>query len=182
MVYAGCVTMKRRILIVDDESEIRSILKDYLEDLGEVIGVESGDQAVRALEQGRCDLIISDYNMPGMNGLELLRHLNSQGGNIPLIWITGRSSKDLVVEAWKEGVFDYFEKPFDLEQIRKSVITALSLADPLAGQGGTRERTPWTPELDPGLEAPVRLRAGEVGLEPSEYLCRLIRKDLGIIE
>jgi DNA-binding NtrC family response regulator len=182
MVYARDVTMKRRILIVDDESEIRSILKDYLEDLGEVVGVESGDQAVRFLEQGRYDLVISDYNMPGLNGLDLLRYVNSLGGDLPLIWITGRSSRELVVEAWKEGVFDYFEKPFDLEQIRKSVITALSLADPLGAAGGSQLKTPWTPELDPELEAPVRLRAGKAGLEPSEYLCRLIRKDLGIIE
>ena len=176
------MTPTRRILIVDDEPEIRSILMEYLEDLGEVVGVESGELAVRALEEKRFDLVISDYNMPGMNGLELLRHMNGQGGEIPLIWITGRSSRELVVEAWKEGVFDYFEKPFDLEQVRKSVITALSLADPLKSAAPGSVRTPWAPELDPALEAPVRIKAGQAGLEPSEYLCRLIRKDLGIIE
>ncbi len=172
----------RRILIVDDESDIRGILMDYLEDLGEVVGAENGSLAVRALEEQRFDLVISDYNMPGMNGLELLRHLNSRGADIPLIWITGRSSRELVVEAWKEGVFDYFEKPFDLEEIRKSVISALSLADPLKSADPEPVKTPWTPDLDPSLEAPLRLKAGQSGLEPSEYLCRLIRKDLGIIE
>ncbi len=160
---------------------------DYFEDLGEVVGVESGEVAVRALEERRFDLVISDYNMPGMNGLELLRHLNSLGGDIPLIWITGRSSRELVEEAWKEGVFDYFEKPFDLEGIRKSVISALSLAAPLKSVGpesvGPESVTaPWVLQLDPTLEEPVRQKAVQSGLEPSEYLCRLIRKDLGIIE
>jgi DNA-binding NtrC family response regulator len=169
-------------LIVDDEADIREILMDYFEDLGEVVGVESGEVAVRALEESRFDLVISDYNMPGMNGLELLRHLNSQGGDIPLIWITGRSSRELVEEAWKEGVFDYFEKPFDLEGIRKSVISALSLAAPLKSVDLETVRTSWSLELDPSLEEPVRQRASMAGLEPSEYLCRLIRKDLGIIE
>jgi DNA-binding NtrC family response regulator len=172
----------RRILIVDDEADIREILMDYFEDLGELVGAESGEAAVLALEAGRFDLVISDYNMPGMNGLELLRHLNSRGGDIPLIWITGRSSRELVEEAWKEGVFDYFEKPFDLEQIRKSVISALSLADPLKAVVPEPLKTPWTPGLDPALEEPVRVKAHQAGIEPSEYLCRLIRKDLGIIE
>lgn len=174
--------MQRKILIVDDEPEIRSLLADYLEDLGEVVGVESGDSAIQMLEQDRFDVVISDYSMPGMNGLELLRRLNANGGEVPLIWITGSSSRELVVEAWKEGVFDYFEKPFDLEQIRKSVITALSLADPVKTAHPEARTVPWTPELDPALEAPLRHKAGQVGLEPSEYLCRLIRKDLGIIE
>lgn len=172
----------RKILVVDDEPEIRSLLADDLEDLGEVVGAENGDQAIRLLEQNRFDVVISDYSMPGMSGLELLRRLNASGKEIPLIWITGRSSRELVIEAWKEGVFDYFEKPFDLGQIRKSVITALSLADPLKAASTETGSGPWTPELDPALEAPVRHKAGQAGLEPSEYLCRLIRKDLGIIE
>ena len=172
----------RRILIVDDEADIREILMDYFEDLGEVVGAESGEAAVVALEARRFDLVISDYNMPGMNGLELLRHLNSRGGDIPLIWITGRSSRELVEEAWKEGVFDYFDKPFDLEQVRKSVISALSLADPLKSVGPQSAPALWAPELDPSLEEAVRAKALQSGLEPSEYLCRLIRKDLGIIE
>jgi DNA-binding NtrC family response regulator len=176
------VANPRKILIVDDEPEIRSLLSDDLEDLGEVVGVENGVVALRALEERRFDLVISDYNMPGMNGLELLRQLNSRWGNIPLIWITGRSSRELVVEAWKEGVFDYFEKPFDLGQVRKSVISALSLADPMKAATPGSGRTAWAPDLDPSLEEPVRQKAAQAGLEPSEYLCRLIRKDLGIIE
>ncbi len=170
--------MNRAILLVDDEKEIRELLSDFLQDLGETVGVSNGIEALEALKQRHFDLVISDYTMPGMNGLELLKQMNAAGSRTPLIWITGRSTRELVVEAWKEGVFDYFEKPFDLEQIRKSVITALSIADSVSGESSGEGSGLWRPELDPALEAALTLKAGTLGLTPNEYLQRIIKQAL----
>ncbi len=118
---------KKRILIADDEIEIREILKDLLEDLGEVTCVENGVQALNELGRRTYHLLITDYNMPEMNGMSLLKRLNELGVHMGVIWITGRSTRELRVEAWDQGVVDYIEKPFQLDQVRKSVLRSLSM-------------------------------------------------------
>ena len=118
---------KKRILIADDEIEIREILKDLLEDVVEVKCVENGAQALNELSQRTYQLLITDYNMPELNGMNLLKRLNELGVEIPVIWITGRSTPELATGAWKGGVVDYLEKPFNLDQVRKSVLRCLSM-------------------------------------------------------
>ena len=118
---------KKRVLIADDEIEIREILKDLLEDVVEVKCVENGAQALSELSQRTYQLLITDYNMPELNGMNLLKRLNELGVEIPVIWITGRSTPELATGAWNEGVVDYLEKPFNLDQVRKSVLRCLSM-------------------------------------------------------
>ncbi|MBU6154358.1 MAG: response regulator [Bdellovibrionales bacterium] len=118
---------KKRVLIADDEIEIREILKDLLEDVVEVTCVENGAQALNELGSRTYQLLITDYNMPEVNGMNLLKRLNELGVEIPVIWITGRSNPTLVTDAWNEGVVDYLEKPFNLDQVRKSVLRCLSM-------------------------------------------------------
>ena len=118
---------KKRVLIADDEIEIREILKDLLEDVVEVKCVENGAQALSELSQRTYQLLITDYNMPELNGMNLLKRLNELGVEIPVIWITGRSNPTLATDAWNEGVVDYLEKPFNLDQVRKSVLRCLSM-------------------------------------------------------
>ena len=85
------------------------------------------EQALNELGRRTYHLLITDYNMPEMNGLTLLKRLNELGVHLGVIWITGRSTRELAVEAWDEGVVDYIEKPFHLDQVRKSVIRCLSM-------------------------------------------------------
>ena len=118
---------KKRVLIADDEVEIREILKDLIEDLVEVKCVENGAQALSELGSRTYQLLITDYNMPEMNGMGLLKRMNELGLEIPVIWITGRSNPTLATDAWNEGVVDYIEKPFNLDQVRKSVLRCLSM-------------------------------------------------------
>jgi DNA-binding NtrC family response regulator len=118
---------KKRVLIADDEIEIREILKDLLEDVVEVKCLENGAQALSELSQRTYQLLITDYNMPELNGMNLLKRLNELGVEIPVIWITGRSNPTLATDAWNEGVVDYLEKPFNLDQVRKSVLRCLSM-------------------------------------------------------
>ena len=123
---------RKRILIVDDEIEIREILKDLLEDLAEITCVENGMQALNELGHRTYHLMITDYNMPHMNGMTLLKRLNELGIDMGVIWITGRSTAELVSGAWDEGVLDYIEKPFQLDEVRKSVIRCLAMIQPRA--------------------------------------------------
>ncbi len=173
---------KKRILVVDDEIEIREILKDLIEDLGEVVCVENGTVAVRKLKEASFDLVVTDYDMPALNGLQLLKTINELGVKAPVIWITGRSNKDLVLDAWREGVFDYIEKPFKLDQVRKSVITALSMQTAQAVSSGNffnrSEFVEVKVELRSELEARAKNEAARRGMTVSGYLAELIRRDL----
>jgi hypothetical protein len=175
----------KRILIVDDEKDIREILRDLLEDLGEVVGVENGALALAQMQSSHFDLIVSDYNMPALNGMQLLKKMNEIGIKTPLIWITGRSTKDLVVDAWKEGVFDYIEKPFDLEQVRKSVITALSIETGSAeeespGSKNSSSKVQMNIEISEAWQERALTRASLLGLSLDAYVLHLIKRDHGV--
>jgi DNA-binding NtrC family response regulator len=172
----------KRILIADDEAEIREILKDLLEDLGEVVCVENGALALKQLEQSHFDLVITDYNMPQLNGMELLRTVNEMGIKTSIIWITGRSTKDLVLDAWREGVFDYIEKPFEMDQVRKSVITCLSMAVDQIPQGENFFTKNHFMELKLEIRNEVfekaKDHARKQGVSLGSYVVGLIKKDL----
>src|SRR5208282_1744193 len=93
-----------RILIVDDNREIRAILEEYLREEG--YGAEGAGDGKEALEKhrdGPFDLIITDLNMPGMTGIELIRELVKDGNATEFIIITGYASLDTAIEAVKAG-------------------------------------------------------------------------------
>ncbi len=106
------------ILIVDDEVRQREIYRDVLE--GEDYRVEvapSGEAARRLLEQRRFDLVITDMNMPGMTGLQLLSDIVQKDPTVAVVLITGYSSIESAIEATKKGVYAYLEKPVEREQL-----------------------------------------------------------------
>jgi DNA-binding NtrC family response regulator len=116
------------ILYVDDEAAIRLILQDTLERLGHVaIGAASVPEALGALSRGDVDLIISDFRMPGLSGLELLEYLRDEGKDIPLIMLTGHATIEHAVASIKAGAADYITKPLQPEQLGHAVSQALEL-------------------------------------------------------
>jgi DNA-binding NtrC family response regulator len=116
------------ILYVDDEPAIGLILQDSLERMGHVaIGASNVPEALRALEGRAIDLIISDFKMPGLSGLEFLEMLRQQGRDIPLIMLTGYATIEHAVAAIKAGAADYITKPMQPEQLEHAVTTALEL-------------------------------------------------------
>src|SRR5437867_11019127 len=116
------------ILYVDDEAAIGLILQDTLERLGHsAIGAQNVPQALGALESGDIDLIISDFRMPGLAGLEFLELLREQGRDIPLIMLTGYATIEHAVAAIKAGTVDYITKPLQPEQLEHAVTQALEL-------------------------------------------------------
>ena len=116
------------ILYVDDEPAIGLVLQDTLERLGHsATGAENVPEALAALAQGSIDLIISDFRMPGLSGLEFLELLREEGRDIPLIMLTGYATIEHAVAAIKAGAVDYITKPLQTEQLEHAVAQALEL-------------------------------------------------------
>jgi len=117
------------ILYVDDEPAIGLILEDTLERAGHTtVGAHSVPEALQALATGSVDLIISDYRMPGLTGLEFLELLQQEGYDVPLIMLTGYATIEHAVAAIKAGAVDYITKPVRPEQLELSVAQALEVA------------------------------------------------------
>lgn len=104
------------VLVVDDFSTMRRIVRNILRDLDfrNIVEAENGAAAVDILKSQRIDLIVSDWNMPKMSGLELLKHVRADDGlkDLPFLMVTAESQKENVVEAVKAKVSNYIVKPF----------------------------------------------------------------------
>src|SRR5438270_10728 len=117
------------ILYVDDDPTIGLLLEDTLLRAGhKAIGARNVPQALQALSHGEIELIISDFKMPGMTGLELLGLLKEEAYDIPLIMVTGYASIEHAVQAIKSGAADYITKPVRPEQLEHAVAKALKVA------------------------------------------------------
>ena len=116
------------ILCLDDEPAIGLILQDTLERAGhQTVSAHNVPQALQALAAGTVDLIISDYRMPGLTGLEFLALLRQEGYETPLIMLTGYGSIEHAVAAIKAGAIDYITKPVRPEQLELAVNQALEV-------------------------------------------------------
>lgn len=117
-----------RLLIVDDEKNIRRSLATFFESMAhEVHAAESGAQALQVLSEHPCDLVLTDYRMAEMNGLELLTEIKRLRPDSLVILMTAYATVESAVAAMKAGAFDYITKPFSLEQIQHIVERALNL-------------------------------------------------------
>jgi two-component system response regulator PilR (NtrC family) len=115
-----------RILVVDDESSMRELLVILLQREGyQVEQAENGVAGLEKIVAGEFDLVISDIQMPKMNGIELLRQIRQREIAVTVIMITAFSSTEQAVEAMKMGAFDYITKPFKNDEIRLVIKNAL---------------------------------------------------------
>ena len=103
------------VLYVDDEPGLVALLRHYLRETGEfeVVTAGSGTEALALLERFRIDVVVSDYQMPGMDGIELLRECRRRFGDLPFILFTGRGREEIVIEAIEHGVDFYLQKGGD---------------------------------------------------------------------
>jgi len=105
-----------KILIVDDFSTMRRIIKNLLRDLGftNLSEADDGNSALPLLKNGSFDFLITDWNMPGMSGLELLRQVRSDErlASLPVLMVTAEAKREQIIEAAKAGVNGYVVKPF----------------------------------------------------------------------
>lgn len=112
---------KLKVLIVEDQMEARSMLRAMLGSMGitQVFEAKDGRKALSFMDDAMdmIDMIICDWNMPEMDGVELLRQLRSVDTTTPFLMITGRCDKDSVAEAINGGVSGYIRKPFSPDQL-----------------------------------------------------------------
>jgi two-component system chemotaxis response regulator CheY len=119
------------VLIVDDSSVMRKIVERALRQAGlnltKVVEAGSGREGLDALAREQVDLIVSDINMPNMDGLEFLRQIQSQGlaAGVPVVMITTESGEEHVREALSAGAQGYIRKPFTPDQVRERVLPLL---------------------------------------------------------
>ncbi|WP_319544104.1 response regulator [uncultured Pseudodesulfovibrio sp.] len=115
-----------RILVVDDSSTMRRILKTSLKDMGlkNVVTADDGDAAWAIVQREPIDLILSDHKMPKMSGEEFLALVrgNDEYKCIPFIMVTAESFRENVMAAVKLGVSNYIVKPFSTDQLRKKIL------------------------------------------------------------
>ena len=118
--------MKKRILVVEDEDKLRRIVELQLQDAG--FDVDKAAKAEEALPLiDRADLILTDYKLPGMTGLEMLQIVRRQNAQIPVIMMTAFGTIENAVEAMKAGAADFLPKPFSLDHLTTVVNKALEV-------------------------------------------------------
>jgi DNA-binding NtrC family response regulator len=120
--------MRARVLIVDDEERMAAVVAAALGRAGhDCETCASAEAALAALEARGADVVVTDWKMPGMDGLKLLRRLHARRADLPVILLTAYGSVASAVAAMREGAFDYVTKPFDNDELRAVVARALEL-------------------------------------------------------
>lgn len=115
-----------KVLVVDDEQDIRDACERIISRMGcEVDKASRGDQALEMFGQKEYSIILLDMKMPGMDGLEVLRHIMDQNNQVIVIVITGYATVDTAINAMKLGAYDFIPKPFETDQLRIVIGRAL---------------------------------------------------------
>lgn len=116
---------KIKILIVDDFATMRKVIRNLLKQSGydNIVEADDGRAAMDILKSTKVDFIISDWNMPNMNGIELLKAVraDTELKGMPFLMVTAESLKDNVIEAVKSGVSNYIVKPFTAEVLNEKM-------------------------------------------------------------
>jgi DNA-binding NtrC family response regulator len=123
------VSPMKSVLIVDDEPVICKLLSKQLAGRYEVTTVPNGSQALGEVMRSRPDVIVLDINLPGLNGVQLLRAFHEFAPTVPVIVTTGFDSQAMAKEAMESGAYAFVPKPFDLHQLDK--VLAAALTEPL---------------------------------------------------
>ena len=118
-----------KILVVDDFATMRKVIRNLLKQVGyeDIVEAEDGVAALRILKAQKVDMVISDWNMPNMTGLELLKAVRADADltKIPFLMVTAEALQDNVVEAVKSGVSNYIVKPFTAEVLNEKIAKIL---------------------------------------------------------
>jgi two-component system chemotaxis response regulator CheY len=118
-----------KILVVDDFATMRKVIRNLLKQVGyeNIVEAEDGVIALKILKSQRIDLVVSDWNMPNMTGLELLKSVRSDEDlkSTPFLMVTAEALQDNVIAAVKAGVSNYIVKPFTAETLNDKITKIL---------------------------------------------------------
>jgi two-component system response regulator AtoC len=121
---------KYTILVADDEENVRSLVKEILEEEDyNVIEAKNGMEAVTAVTEKYPDCILLDVRMPVMDGMEAFLKIREIAPDLPVIFITAYGSSDIAIKAMKKGAYDYLTKPFDIDEIKIKIKKAIELKE-----------------------------------------------------
>jgi len=114
-----------KILIVDDFSTMRRIIKNLLRDLGftNTVEADDGTSALPILNAGGIDFLVTDWNMPSMQGIDLLRHVRADEklSTLPVLMVTAEQKREQIIEAAQAGVNGYIVKPFTAATLKEKI-------------------------------------------------------------
>jgi DNA-binding NtrC family response regulator len=148
--------MPDKILIVDDEPFNLDLLEQELTDRGYAVErARDGAEALRKIESLRPDLVLLDYMMPGMSGLDVLRELQSTESDVPVIVMTAHGSIEVAVQAMKLGAYDFVVKPFEPDHIALAVQKALAHGRLRRGAAAVADEADERYRLVAGRSAPM---------------------------
>jgi two-component system chemotaxis response regulator CheY len=117
----------KKVLVVDDSAVMRNIIKNTLKQLGfgadKISDAEDGKAGMKKLGEGLVDLVVSDWNMPNMTGIEFLKAVRADGAlkGIPFLMVTSEAEKEKILEAVQAGVSQYIVKPFNAVQLEEKI-------------------------------------------------------------
>ena len=117
--------MSIKTLVADDDALMRTLIVLSLRDLVQATEVDNGDAALAALGQDEFELAIIDWDMPGMDGLEIVKTIRAAGSPLPVLMVTAEAEREHVVQALKAGVSDYLIKPFQGSALRAKLAKLL---------------------------------------------------------
>ena len=127
---AGTIETQARVLVIEDDEVLRQLLIDVLNDQEyEVEAAETGEEGLRAMEQDVFDIILLDINLPGMDGMDVLRLAPARQPDAQVVMMTAFGTVDTAVEAMKQGAFDYINKPFSTDELLLTINRALEEQD-----------------------------------------------------
>jgi len=131
--------VNRVILIVDDDEEMRLVLRRVLDPLGEIVEASNGKDGLRLLADAKPDLMVLDVTMPGMDGLEVLKAARAVAPLLPVVMLTGGSDISTAKTALDDGASAYMTKPFESEVLCAEIRRLINGAE-----GASAGGRPWS--------------------------------------
>ncbi len=115
-----------RVLLVEDDQWIRDSLRRFFANENcALMAVETGEDALEIIKDNACDIIITDYRLPGMDGLEFLKRAQSINAQVKKILLTAYMSEAVISEAFRLGVHEFIEKPFSTEDLEEALVRVI---------------------------------------------------------
>ena len=118
-------TPRRRLLVVDDEIEVVDVLREHFEATYDVDTALDGKKALKLIRARRPDVILLDIQLPGLNGLEVMKRIQTVDPKPVVIVVTATEDTDVAAQAMSQGAFSYVPKPFDFQYLDHLVAIAL---------------------------------------------------------
>jgi two-component system, OmpR family, alkaline phosphatase synthesis response regulator PhoP len=163
----------RRILLVEDDATISDLLAYNLKRAGyEVLQEHNGRTGLETALNGSVDLVLMDLMLPGLDGISASREISRRKPGLPIIMLTARGEREVMLEGFESGADDYITKPFDLDLLLARIQATLRRARPAAAAARAVSADTPVPTGDLQLDADehvVRTSRGEASLSPKEF-------------